>query len=217
MSPYPQYTLKSQDVYKLTLNTLDTLPLTMPGAIPSRDLLRALVFAAASRLSGHQTCDPLECAPSGPTVLGTLSSQCSDLDALEGHINHLLAKLLPKGLGKRGRRVAVAVVALPSHGTVAAAHHAEVCRSKAKGGYHPLLHLRHRLCRGQRPTLYPGPGPRARHTDHGARGPHPPRTFGHLGYPTQTPVARPGLLQCAGEPGPDHSRVALHHASSQTG
>jgi hypothetical protein len=155
MSPYPQYTLKSQDVYKLTLNTLDTLPLTMPGAIPSRDLLRALVFAAASRLSGHQTCDPLECAPSGPTVLGTLSSQCSDLDALEGHINHLLAKLLPKGLGKRGRRVAVAVVALPSHGTVAAAHHAEVCRSKAKGGttHFCTYATAYAVVRGRRYTL----------------------------------------------------------------
>jgi hypothetical protein len=40
MSTSPQYTLKSADVYKLTINTLDTLPLTMPGAIKSRDLLR---------------------------------------------------------------------------------------------------------------------------------------------------------------------------------
>lgn len=134
MSTYPQYTLQSQDVYKLTINTLDTLPLTMPGAIQSRDLLRVLVFAAAARLSVHQACDQLEGAPSAPTVLGTLASQCSDLDALEGHLNDLLARLLPKGLGKRGRRVAVDVVALPYHGTVAAAHHDEICRSKAKGG-----------------------------------------------------------------------------------
>jgi hypothetical protein len=62
-------------VYTLTLNTLDTLPLTMPGAIQSRDLLRVLVFAAASRLSVHQACDQLEGAPSGPTVLGTLAHQ----------------------------------------------------------------------------------------------------------------------------------------------
>src|SRR5215813_237506 len=93
---------KSHDVYKLTINTLDTLPLTMPGAIQSRDLLRVLVFAAASRLSVHQACDQLECAPSGPTVLGNLASQFSDLDALEGHLNDLLAKQIPKGLGKRG-------------------------------------------------------------------------------------------------------------------
>ena len=134
MSTSPQYTLKSPDVYKLTIHTLDTLPLTMPGAIESRDLLRVLVFAAASRLSVHQACTQLACAPSGPTVLGNLARQCSDLDALEGHLNDLLAKQIPKGLGKRGRRVAVDVVALPYHGTVDETHQDEVCRSKAKGG-----------------------------------------------------------------------------------
>jgi hypothetical protein len=67
-------------------------------------------------------------------VLGPLASQCRDLDALEGHRNALLAKLIPKGLGTRGRRVAIDLVALPYHGTVAEAHQGEVCRSKAKGG-----------------------------------------------------------------------------------
>lgn len=134
MSPCPQYTLKSQDVYTFTINTLDTLPLKMPGAIQSRDLLRILVFAAASRLSVHQACDQLERAPSGPTVLGHLASQFSDLDALEGQVNALLARLIPKGVGKRGRRVAIDLVALPYHGTVDEAHQDEVCRSTAKGG-----------------------------------------------------------------------------------
>jgi hypothetical protein len=134
MSTYPQYTLKSQDVYTFTINTLDPLPLNMPGAIQSRDLLRVLVFAAASRLSVHQACDQLERAPSGPTVLGTLANQFRDLDALEGHVNDLLARLIPKGLGKRGRRVAIDLVALPYHGTVEESHQDEVCRSKAKGG-----------------------------------------------------------------------------------
>jgi hypothetical protein len=134
MTTYPQYTLKSQDVYTFTINTLDTLPLHMPGAIESRDLLRVLVFAAASRLSVHQACEQLERAPSGPTVLGILADQLSDLDALEGQVNDLLAKLIPKGLGKCGRRVAVDLVALPYHGTVDEAYQDEVCRSKAKGG-----------------------------------------------------------------------------------
>jgi Transposase DDE domain len=134
MSTYPKYILKSQDVYTFTLNTLDTLPLKMPGAIESRDLLRVLVFAAASRLSVHQACEQLERAPSGPTVLGNLASQFHDLDALEGSLNDLLARLIPTGLGKRGCRVAVDLVALPYHGTVDDAHHGEVCRSKAKGG-----------------------------------------------------------------------------------
>lgn len=134
MSTCPQYTLKSQDVYQFTINTLDTLPLTMPGAMQSRDLLRVLVFAAAARLSVHQACDQLERAPSGPTVLGTLACQLSDLDALEDHLNDLLAKLMPKGLGTRGRRVAMDLVALPYHGTVEESHQDEVCRSKAKCG-----------------------------------------------------------------------------------
>jgi hypothetical protein len=89
MSTYPQYTLQSQDVFTFTINTLDTFPLHMPGVIESRELLRVLVFAAASRLSVHQTCNQLERAPSGATVLGTLASQFRDLDALEGHLNDL--------------------------------------------------------------------------------------------------------------------------------
>jgi putative transposase len=155
MSTYPQYTLQSHDVYTLTINTLDTLPLHMPGAIQSRDLLRVLVFAAASRLSVHQACDQLEGAPSGPTVLGNLASQCSDRDALEGHLNDLVAKLIPKGWGKRGRRVAVDLVALPYHGTVAEAHHDAVCRSKAKRGttHFFTYATAYAVVRGRRSTL----------------------------------------------------------------
>jgi hypothetical protein len=134
MSTCPQYTLQSQDVYNFTINTLATLPLSMPGVIQSRDLLRVLVFAAASQLSVHQACHQLERAPSGPTVLGTLACQLSDLDALKGHVNALLARLIPKGMGKRGRHVAMDLIALPYHGTVAAAQQDEVCRSKAKCG-----------------------------------------------------------------------------------
>lgn len=113
MLTYPQYTLKSQDVYTFTINTLDTLPLRMPGVIQSRDLLRVLVFAAAAKLSVHHACHQLERAPSGPTVLGTLAGQLSDLDALAGHVNDLLARLIPKGVGKRGRPVAMDLLALP--------------------------------------------------------------------------------------------------------
>jgi putative transposase len=134
MSTYPQYTLKSADVYNFTIHTLDTLPLTMPGAIQSRDLWRVLVFAAAAKLSVHHACQQLERAPSGPTVLGTLAQQLSDLDGLEGRTNDLLARLLPKGLGQRGRCVAIDLLALPYHGTVEETHHDEVCRSKAKCG-----------------------------------------------------------------------------------
>ena len=134
MLTYPQYTLKSQDVYNFTINTLDTLPLRMPGVMQSRDLLRVLVCAAAAKLAVHPACHQLERAPSGPTVLGTLAGQLSDLDALEGHGNDLLARLIPKGLGKRGRHVAMDVIALPYHGTVDEAQQDEVCRSTATCG-----------------------------------------------------------------------------------
>ena len=108
MPTSPQYTLQSQDVYTCTITTLDTLPLHKPGAIDSRALLRVLVCAAASRLSVPQAGEQLARAPSGPTVLGILAAQLSALDALEGQGNDLLAQLMPQGLGKRGRRVAVA-------------------------------------------------------------------------------------------------------------
>jgi hypothetical protein len=43
----------------------------------------------------------------------------SDLDALDSHVNDLLARLIPKGLGKRGRRGAIDVVALPTSASAA--------------------------------------------------------------------------------------------------
>jgi putative transposase len=139
ISTYPHFTLQSADVYKFTSTTLDTVPLHMPGAIESRDLLRGVVCAAASRLSVHQACAQLERAPSGPTVLGNLASQRSDLDVLAGHLNELLSRLLPKGLGQRGRRGAGDLVALPSQGTVDEAPPGEVCRSKATRGTPPCF------------------------------------------------------------------------------
>jgi hypothetical protein len=155
MSTSPHFTLQSADVYTFTINLLDTLPLKMPGTIDSRALLRVLVCAAAARLSVHQAGDQFERAPSGPPVLGTLASQFRALDALEGHLNALLVKLIPKGLGKRGRRVAIDLVALPYHGTVDAAHQGEVCRSKAKGGtthFFPYT-TAYAVVRGRRSTL----------------------------------------------------------------
>jgi hypothetical protein len=189
MSTYPQYTLKSQDVYTFTVNTLDTLPLTMPGIIESRELMRVLVFAAASRLSVHQACQQLERAPSGPTVLGTLARQFSDLDALEAHANALLARLIPKGLGKRGRRIAIDLVALPYHGTVDAAHQDEVCRSKAKCGTTRFFTYAtaYAVVRGS--SLYPGDLSCAGQAAHGSRRPLSPRALDHLGYPYEASVA----------------------------
>ena len=76
-----------------------------------------------------------------PRCGATWPASSATIEALEGHVHDLLAPLMPKGLGKRGRRVAVAVVALPYHGTVDEAHQDAGCRSKAQGGTPPLFPL----------------------------------------------------------------------------
>ncbi len=66
--------------------------------------------------------------------MGQLAAQLIDLEALEGTLNTLLARLIPKSLGKRGRRVSVDLIELPYHGAVKKAQEEEVCRGKAKQG-----------------------------------------------------------------------------------
>jgi len=131
----PQYTLERQDVLNLAINTLAHLPLMARGEqVQVTDLLHVLVFAAASRISVNQACQDLGSAPTGQTVLGELATQLDDLDQLEESLNTLLARLIPKSLGMRGRRVAIDLIELPYHGTVEQEHQAEVCRGKAKHG-----------------------------------------------------------------------------------
>jgi hypothetical protein len=136
MCMHPQYTLYSQDVCNLTIQTLAQLPLiTSPGNdVQVHDLLRVLAYAAALRLSVNHACHNLNGAPSGAKVLGELATQLSDLEALEVTLNVLLARLVPRGLGKRGRRIAIDVIELPYPGTVADHDHDEIRRSKAKQG-----------------------------------------------------------------------------------
>ena len=113
----PQYTLERQDVLNLAINTLAHLPLMARGEqVQVTDLLHVLVFAAASRISVNQACQELGSAPTGQTVLGELASQLCDLDQLEETLNTLLARLIPKSLGRRGRRVAIDLIELPYHG-----------------------------------------------------------------------------------------------------
>lgn len=96
--------------------------------------LRLWYLLRRSRLSINQACQDLEGAPSAVTVLGQLSTQLSDLELLEITMCEVLARLLPRGLGTKGRRVAVDLIELPYHGTVDEAHADEVCRGKAKQG-----------------------------------------------------------------------------------
>lgn len=131
----PQYTLERQDVLNLAINTLAHLPLMARGEqVQITDLLHVLLFAAASKMSINQACQDLGSAPTGQTVLGELATQLADLNQLEETLNTLLARLIPKSLGLRGRRVAIDLIELPYHGSVEEEHQHEVCRGKAKPG-----------------------------------------------------------------------------------
>ena len=130
-----QYTLQRQDVYNLAIQTLSHLPLKAQSEqITVTDILEVVVFAAASRLSINQACQDLEGTPSGVTVLGQLATQLSDLAQLEITMCEVLARLVPRNVGKKGRRIAIDLVELPYHGSVVETHQDEVCRGKAKQG-----------------------------------------------------------------------------------
>ena len=189
MSTSPQYTLKSRDVYKFTIHTLDALPLEMPGAIQPQDLMRVLVFAAASCTSVNHACGQLERTPSAPTVLGTLAQQLSDLDLLEEQVNDMLARLIPKGVGKRGCRVAIDLTALPYHGTVDEADQDEVCRSKAKSGTTHFFTYVSAYAVVARSPVYRGDVPGASQAEHGSRRAHAAGPLGDIGHPHQTCLA----------------------------
>jgi hypothetical protein len=133
LSPCPQETLKSQEVYKLTRPSLVPLPLRMPGAIHSRALWPVLGFAAASGRSGLHAWAPRARAPSVPPGWGTLTCQRSALDGREGPGTALWVRLIPKRLGSRGGPGALDGLALPCHGSGAAAHRDAVCWRQAKG------------------------------------------------------------------------------------
>ncbi len=130
-----QYTLQRQDVYNLAIQTLSHLPLKAQGEqVTVTDILEVVVFAAASRLSINHACQDLEGAPSGVTVLGQLAAQLRDLAQLEITMCEVLARLVPRNVGKKGRRVAIDLIELPYHGSVDATHQDEVCRGEAKQG-----------------------------------------------------------------------------------
>jgi len=127
--------INSSDVHQLAIQIFSQLPLEARGdQVQVDDILNVLVFAASLRISINQACQDLAGAPTGATVLGALASQLPDIDALESHLNQLLAQLLPQGLGRRGRRVAIDLVKLPYHGGVSPQHQGEVCRSQASQG-----------------------------------------------------------------------------------
>lgn len=135
MNANNHYSLTSNKVYKLAIKLLSNLPI-IKESIRAEIVTSVLVFAAAFRVSVHESCQILEKVPTSVTILNELSETAKDIEieSLEKKLNKHFVTLLPKGLGRKGRRVAIDVVKTPYHGTVAAEHKDEVIRSQAFSG-----------------------------------------------------------------------------------
>ena len=130
-----KYNLKSKDVHKLAINMLCRLPLVARGALVKvTDILNVVIFAAAFRTSINQASASLQDAPCASYVLRELANQLHSLDQQQQVVNQILSSNLPKRLRQKGHRIAIDLVEVPYHGTVAKEHEGEVRRSKAKSG-----------------------------------------------------------------------------------
>ena len=127
--------LKGKDVHNLTAKLLEMLPLTTRGAFYTiTDILNVVIFAAAFRTSVCQASCSLQRAPSHSYVLGELARQLDDIEQEQRVINRVLTSKLPKQLYKQAQRIAIDLIEIPYHGTVAKEHEEEVRRSCAKSG-----------------------------------------------------------------------------------
>ena len=158
MTTYPPYTLQSQDVSPCTRNTLASWPRTMPGAMASRDLLRGLLWAAASRLSVQHAGAQRARAPSGPPVRGLRAAPRSALEARAGQGQALWAPRRLQGFGTRGRRVAVAVAPGPPTGPSRRPRKTRAAAAQPRVAHPPCAPLPPPTP-GPGPPLAPGPGP----------------------------------------------------------
>ena len=85
MTTYPQYTLKSQDVYTFTINTLDTLPLEMPGVLKAGTCCGSWSLLPPPGSRSIRPVTSLNVLRRDRPCWAPWSSQFRDLDALEGH------------------------------------------------------------------------------------------------------------------------------------
>jgi putative transposase len=154
MKARDHYNLTSNKVYKLTIEIVSRLPL-IAESVRAEIVANVLVFAAAFRISVHESCGILKGVPSSPTILNELAAQNDDLESLEIKINRHFVKLIPKGLGRRGRTVAIDLVKTPYHGTVEPEQKEEVVRTKAEHGtsHFFVYATAYAVVRGRRYTL----------------------------------------------------------------
>ena len=133
MNAKNHYSLTSNKVYKLAITLLSKLPI-IKESMRAEIVTSVLVFAAAFRVSVNESCQILKSVPTSVTILNELSETAIDIDKLEKKINKHFLTLLPKGLGRKGRRVAIDIVKTPYHGSVDEEHKDEVIRSQAYSG-----------------------------------------------------------------------------------
>lgn len=133
MNTKEHYKLTSDKVYQMAIRIMSKLPI-IKESVRAEIVSSVLMFAAAFRISVNESCQVLESAPSNVTILRELSEIAPDLDSVEKQTNEHFLSMLPKGIGKKGRRVAIDIVKTPYHGTVATEYKDEVIRSQAFSG-----------------------------------------------------------------------------------
>jgi len=130
-----QNKLKDKDVHNFAVHMLCMLPLIARGTfVKVTDIFNVIIFAAAFRSSINQASISLQGSPCASYVLRELANQLHDLNQQQKVINKILTSKLPKRLHKKKQRIAIDLVEVPYHGTVAKEHQDEVRRSKAKSG-----------------------------------------------------------------------------------
>jgi len=130
--------LSAQDIYQLTLETLQTyFKLDREGCqYDEQDIWDVVMAASVERETVEMMCDILESSPSANTVRNAVKGVLPDnenLDALEATLNEMLVDRLPKNLLKKPLRCAIDLVLIPYHGKHDDGDEA-VRRGRAKSG-----------------------------------------------------------------------------------
>ena len=113
--------LSAQDIYQLTLETLQTyFKLDREGCqYDEQDIWDVVIAASVERETVETMCDVLESSPSANTVRDAVKGVLpgdENLDALEAALNEMLVDHLPKNLLKKPLRCAIDLVLIPYHG-----------------------------------------------------------------------------------------------------
>jgi putative transposase len=148
--------LKGKDVHNFATQLLCMLPLAAHGVLYKvTDIFNVVIFAAAFRTSINQASLSLQGAPCASYILRELTNSLDNIEQEQKMINEILTPNLPKRLRRHPQRVAIDLVEIPYHGTVAKEYEKEVRRSKALSGttHFFVYATANVLLRGNRYTL----------------------------------------------------------------